>query len=517
MKGLISGTIVLALAQSAVGLGATPASGPARRFALVVGANHGAADRTPLRYAVADAERFAQVVTEMGGVLPTDRIDLHEPDRKALLDALARTGARVASAKSQSSRVEVIFYFSGHADDQGLMLGREMVPYRELRSAVSAMGPDVGITILDACASGAITRLKGGKAHPAFLTGAGSEIQGYAFLTSSSENETAQESERLRGSFFTHALVSGLRGAADVTGDGRVTLNEAYQFAFHETLTQTAPTEGGTQHPSYDIRMAGTGEIVMTDVRQTSSSLVLGEELEGRIVVLSAQRRLVAELYKPAGRKVELGLAAGEYEVFFDHDKRRLTSKIMLTEGLHKELRSDELRDAPRHATRRRGSDALPGDESDVLDGRVRAQAGTTPPQSRDPQPAGPRASRFTFLYWNHRSLAYEVGFGRAVFGGSADVLVGARYYPPLTGRLRPYAGAAIGRLEVLGERSRIGESFYYFDRGVFGGEVKVGVDLLLGRRLSLNLDGRGTFARDAHRQREFRPSVGLGWSFGGR
>jgi hypothetical protein len=36
-------------------------------------------------------------------------------------------------------------------------------------------------------------------------------VQGYAFLTSSSETEAAQESERLGGSFFTHALVSALR------------------------------------------------------------------------------------------------------------------------------------------------------------------------------------------------------------------------------------------------------------------------------------------------------------------
>ena len=114
----------------------------------------------------------------------------------------------------------------------------------------------MGITILDACASGAITRLKGGRPHPAFLTDASSQVKGYAFLTSSSENEAAQESERLQGSFFTQALLTGLRGAADVSGDGRVTLGEAYQFAFTETLAQTTSTQGGAQHPAYDIKMA---------------------------------------------------------------------------------------------------------------------------------------------------------------------------------------------------------------------------------------------------------------------
>src|SRR4029453_1016686 len=115
-------------------------------------------------------------------------------------------------------------YFSGHADEQGLMLGRELMPYRDLRAAVSAIGADVGITILDACASGAIT-------------------------PSSSEDEAAQESERLRGSFFTHALLSGLRGAADVSDDGKVTLNEAYQFAFQETLAPPTPHPPGRAPP----------------------------------------------------------------------------------------------------------------------------------------------------------------------------------------------------------------------------------------------------------------------------
>ena len=51
------------------------------------------------------------------------------------------------------------------------MLGREILLYRELRDAIQALRADVGITILDACASGAITRLKGGRDHPAFLAG----------------------------------------------------------------------------------------------------------------------------------------------------------------------------------------------------------------------------------------------------------------------------------------------------------------------------------------------------------
>ena len=69
------------------------------------------------------------------------------------------------------------------------------------------------------------------------------DVRGHAILTASAEDEAAQESDRIGGSFFTHYLVSGLRGAADSSADGRVTLTEAYRFAFDETLARTGTTK----------------------------------------------------------------------------------------------------------------------------------------------------------------------------------------------------------------------------------------------------------------------------------
>ena len=86
-------------------------------------------------------------------------------------------------------------------------------------------------------------------------------------MTSASVDEAAQESERLKASIFTHALVSGLRGAADTSRDGRVTLGEAYEFVFSETLAHTTSTRGGPQRPAYDIQLVGTGEMVLTETR----------------------------------------------------------------------------------------------------------------------------------------------------------------------------------------------------------------------------------------------------------
>ena len=154
------------------------------------------------------------------------------------------------------------------------------------------------MAILDSCSSGALTRAKGGARRPAFLFDATQDMSGHAFITSSSAAEAAQESDRIGASFFTHYLVSGLRGAADATGDGLVTLNEAYAYAFQETLASTENTQYGPQHPAYDISLTGSGDLVLTDLRAASAVLVIAEEVAGRLYVRDARGALVVELAK---------------------------------------------------------------------------------------------------------------------------------------------------------------------------------------------------------------------------
>jgi uncharacterized caspase-like protein len=67
---------------------------------------------------------------------------------------------------------------------------------------------------------------------------------GLVWLFASDTGEAAQESDELRGALFTHYWVSGLRGAADANGDGRVTLAESYDFAYSQTLYRSAQSSG---------------------------------------------------------------------------------------------------------------------------------------------------------------------------------------------------------------------------------------------------------------------------------
>ncbi len=238
-----------------------------QRFALITGMNNGGPKRDILKYAVIDAQNFASVMEEMGGIPRKNQILLEDPSAKRFSNAIAELNNRVVRAKT-SSRIEVVVYYSGHADERGLLFNTQRFDYRKLRKALESIPADVRITILDACASGTITRLKGGTHSQAFLVDASSDMTGYAFITSSSDKESAQESDAIGGSFFTHYLVSGLRGAADASQDKKITLSESYQFAFHETLARTENTMGGAQHPSYDMKLSGKGDVVMTDLPQ---------------------------------------------------------------------------------------------------------------------------------------------------------------------------------------------------------------------------------------------------------
>ena len=94
-------------------------------------------------------------------------------------------------------------------------------------------------------------------------------------LTSSAATEDALESKEIRGSFFTNNLVSGLRGAADASGDGHITLGEAYRYAYAGTVASTVDTVVGAQHPGYAYQLSGMGEIVLTELATASAALLL--------------------------------------------------------------------------------------------------------------------------------------------------------------------------------------------------------------------------------------------------
>ena len=522
-----------------------------QRFTLVIGANIGGSDRPRLQYAVSDAERFARVLVELGGVSPENEIVLRQPKLRDVIDGFDRLTSKVESARRSAAanggRTEVLVYYSGHADEEGLLLGSDRYSYRTLRERLDQIPADVRIAVLDACASGAFTRIKSGKARPAFLVDETSNMRGHAFLTSSAANEAAQESDRIRASYFTHYLVSGLRGAADLSSDGKVTLNEAYQFAFNETLGRTVDTKAGAQHPSYDISMSGTGDVVMTDVRQTTATIVLGEELEGRFYVRNAKQQLVVELYKPRGRRVELGVEAGAYEIRLEVPRSVLTAKADVPDGARVVLEPKQFGKAAVETTHTRGG---PEPHRLAVDGRNRLtlrfgmwRASGSDRTITSGVDDGDLFGGFEYTRWLREDLS--VTFGpqfvdgvvgssvgpNGVFSGTASVTA-----LPLTVRWNPWRAHAYEPIKpflAVGLGAIFGDSTGSFVGGgiiqngvqsevTVGGHIGGGVDFHIARCFSLGVNGGYNWMADfstpvGGRDNYSGPEVGLslGWLFG--
>jgi hypothetical protein len=176
---------------------------------------------------------------------------------------------------------------------------------------VEKSAADVKVAIVDACESGGLTQVKGARPSSVdFVLPTDETARGVAYLASTAAGEVAQESAAIGASFFTFHLEAALRGAGDANGDGQVSLTEAFHYTSSRTITGTTTTEAGPQHPTYNFRMAGRGDVVLSDLRHAESRLALPGPPEASWV-LSQKGRLVAET--PGG--LTLALPAGDYHV----------------------------------------------------------------------------------------------------------------------------------------------------------------------------------------------------------
>ena len=303
------------------------------RYALYVASNLGGEDRATLRYAGSDAEKLSQTMIELGGVKKQNSFVLIDSTKEEIDGAFRNITAIMNNAKENAKRVEFLFYYSGHSDENALLLGEEAYDYSELKAKISDIPSDVHVVVLDSCFSGNFIRAKGGTRQKSFLVDDSSVVKGHAYLSSSSETESSQESDDIEASYFTQALITGLRGAADTSGDNRVSLNELYYYAFNETLKQTETSAIGTQHPSFDITLVGSGDLVLTDISTAESVLVLPPETQGRFLVRTLEGKLAAEINKPHGTVMSLALPAGFYSVTLIGDEVTTQAQVKLAKN----------------------------------------------------------------------------------------------------------------------------------------------------------------------------------------
>jgi hypothetical protein len=284
-----------------------------QRYVLTVSNNEGDAGDERLRYADADGRRFIQVMREVGDVKSENAIELQHataPEVERAIAALERRLAREGGADD-----EVFLYISSHADEGQLHLAGTHLPMEKLSGFLARIRARVTLLILDSCHSGALTRTKGLRPLPGVHVDVEApQIEGRVIISASGPDEAAQESDTLQGSYFTHHLVAALRGAADQSHDGRVTLEEAFRYAYVHTLESTYGTRGGLQHPSFHVDLHGQGDWVLTNPGGAPSRVVLSFPEAGSWVVVPQGDGMAGEFEKPPGVGV-LALEPGRYRL----------------------------------------------------------------------------------------------------------------------------------------------------------------------------------------------------------
>ncbi|MEM9487788.1 MAG: caspase family protein [Myxococcota bacterium] len=316
MRWALTPLLILVLVLGAL---AGVAEAQIERYAVIIGNNEGAADEIRLRYAESDADKIYDVLRGLGGFRPERMLLLKGEDAATVKRALISMNSRIRGRRDRQTMVFV--YYSGHADAKALHLGDSELDITELEQLVRGSPADFRLLVLDSCRSGAITRKKGrrkgGRKGPAYAIRVDERLasEGMVFLTSSAADEDAQESDQLKGSFFTHYLVSGLVGAADRNSDGRISLDEAYRHAYDSTLRASSRTLHGIQHPTFRYDLHGQGDIVLTWLDRRSRRRAVVALPKGRAYLLlrgGADGPVVAEV-GARDRQRQLSVRPGPY------------------------------------------------------------------------------------------------------------------------------------------------------------------------------------------------------------
>jgi uncharacterized caspase-like protein len=230
------------------------------RYALVV-SNSRYADPSlrPLTAPTEDAKALARVLRD-----PT--VGAFD-DVREIVDQPSYTVAKEVQLFFKERRLNdiALFYFSGHGikDEDGRLYFAAMDTDPELLWSTAVRSSDMvavmsecrsrqQVLLLDCCYAGAISRAMLTKSdkrvgvQERFAT----EGAGRVVITASDSMQVALEGGRIRGkptpSVFTHVLVEGIEsGEADQNADGRVSLDELYDYVY-ERVRRISPTQTPT-------------------------------------------------------------------------------------------------------------------------------------------------------------------------------------------------------------------------------------------------------------------------------
>jgi hypothetical protein len=278
----------------------------AYRVAVLVSAENGMDGEHPLTHVQEDASRLEETLLLLSNFSPANihRLDGTSP-KKVLqkLNALAEDMKRIKGEKL------LLFYYSGHADATSLHLEGEELAYDTLLKQLQEFPADLKIGIIDACKSGAI--IGKGSSTRTSLTPVVDilKTKGTVVITSSRGEQDSWVRKSLKSSVFSHHLISGMRGAADMDADGKVSLDEAYRYAELNTRFGTRTHVLGEQAPQREsLDVLEDGPVILTWLEMARARLTLPPGRGVCFITTENEKRLIAESPSELERELHFAL-----------------------------------------------------------------------------------------------------------------------------------------------------------------------------------------------------------------
>jgi len=318
----IAVTVWLALCATPV----ARASGGDALFALIIGVNRSVDRSLPvLRYAADDAARFFDLFRLLGARtyllsdLDANTRRLHpqaaaeaQLPRSAHLDLAVSSLARdLGVARMRGLRSALFVVCAGHGgkrNGQGhIGLQDERLTAGRVESIIAKLGADRTHLIVDACKSEFLARARGpgGQRRPVEgFSGIGHSklVESVGLLLLTSPTRETHEWEGFQAGVFSHIVRSGLYGAADADGDGRVSYQEI--AAFVHRANAAIPNE---RFRSSVYARPPPGSTLLLDLRRTLRRAINVEPAHhGRYLLEDTRGVRLADFHSGSGQRVRL-------------------------------------------------------------------------------------------------------------------------------------------------------------------------------------------------------------------
>lgn len=248
------------------------------RWALLVGINR-YVDYPLLRYCVKDVQALEKLLSQLGYTVVSlhdqrVRDGRHFPTRNNIEAELFRLCETVEEDDL------LLVHFACHGKLVGKVEGKQPVlvaqdsrdttllrtglPLIEVEEIMKSSRAKRLVLLLDACHTG-VEIGRGDLEDPEFIRNVYELAEGFAMIAGSTAQQITQESELMQQGVFTHFLLEGLSGKADLGSKGFVTVNDLSKYVLDRLRKWSVPSGARLQEPT--AKVSGFGDIPLAYYR----------------------------------------------------------------------------------------------------------------------------------------------------------------------------------------------------------------------------------------------------------